>query len=96
MLKGVLASRKSKLKAAYFQPLTLLDIIADHRSKSTLHYIREAKISYPYKTIHTAPRKNAVILFVSEILNQVLQEEEENQALFHYIKEALQWLDAHE
>ena len=41
MLKGVLASRKGKLKAAYFNRLTQLDIVADHKNKSNLHYIRK-------------------------------------------------------
>lgn len=96
LLKGVLAARKSPVKAAYFQPLTQLDIVARHSNKSTLHYIREVKINYPYTTLSTCPGKNAVTLFISEILSYTLYEEEENTALFQYIKEALQWLDTHE
>ncbi|MEM9687382.1 MAG: recombination protein O N-terminal domain-containing protein, partial [Bacteroidota bacterium] len=34
LLKGILTSRKGKLKAAHFQPLTYLDILATHKSKS--------------------------------------------------------------
>ena len=31
MLKGVLASKKGKLKKGYFQPLTQLEVVANHR-----------------------------------------------------------------
>lgn len=96
MLKGILTSRKGKLKTAYFQSLTQLDIVADHKSKSDLHYIRSAGVHYPYKTIHTNPKKSAIVLFLSEILNYALYEEEENKPMFQYIKGALQWLDVHE
>lgn len=95
LLKGILTSRKGKLKAAHFQPLTYLDILATHKSKSNLQHLREARVNHPYKTIYTSPKKNAIILFLSEILNYALQEEEENKPMFQYIVEALQWLDTH-
>lgn len=37
--------------------------------------------------------KNAVILFLNELLFKSLQEEESNQALFRYIFNSLEWLD---
>ena len=95
ILKGILASRKGTLKAAHFQPLTQLDIVAIHKSKSNLHHLREAKVSYACKTIYTDPKKNAIALFLSEVLNHALYGEEEDKNMFQYIKEALQWLDTH-
>lgn len=95
ILKGVLAAKKGKLKAAYFQPLTQLELVANHRNNSDLHYISEVRISYPYTTLHANPGKNAILLFLSEVLSHALQEEEENKNLFQYIKEALKWLDTH-
>ena len=32
LLRGVLTSKKGKLKTAYFQPLTQLEIVANHRT----------------------------------------------------------------
>src|SRR5680860_1294328 len=52
MLKGALSAKKGKLKAAYFQPLTQLEIVANHRNKGTLESIREAKVNYPYQSVH--------------------------------------------
>ncbi|WP_340077078.1 DNA repair protein RecO [Leptobacterium sp. I13] len=96
LLKSILSSRKGKIKAAYFQPLTQLEIVANHKNKGTLEYIREVKISCPYHHVHTDIKKNAIALFLSEMLNAVLQEEEKDKALFIYLEEALQWFDANE
>ena len=96
LLKGVLASKKGKLKTAYFQPLMQLELVANHKNKGTLEHIKEAKISYPYTTIYTDIYKNAITMFLAEMLGNSIHEEEENKALFNFLEAALQWLDTHE
>lgn len=95
MLRGVLQSRKGKLKKAHFQPLTQLEIIASTSTSGRLGYVREAAISYPYTTLHSDVRKSAIAMFLSEVLSQALREEESNLPLFRYLETALQWLDQH-
>jgi len=96
LLKGVLASKKGKLKAAYFQPLTQLEIVAHHKNKGTLETIREAKVNYHYQTLHTDISKNAMTQFLAEMLGNSIHEEEYNLALFEYVEASLQWLDTHD
>lgn len=96
LLRGVLASRKGKLKPAYFQSLTQLEIVAYHKNKGTLESIREAKVNYYYQTLHSAIAKNAMTLFLAEMLGNSIHEEEPNQSLFDYLEASLQWLDAHD
>ena len=95
LLKGVLASKKGKLKSAYFQPLTQLELVANHKNKGTLESIREAKVYYPYQTLHTSIVKNAMTLFLAEMLGSSIHEEEPNTGLFHFLEASMQWLDAH-
>lgn len=95
LLKGVLASKKGKLKTAYFQPLTQLEIVAFHKNKGTLESIREAKVNYHYRTLHTEISKNAMAMFLAEMLGNSIHEEERNEGLFEFLEAALQWLDAH-
>lgn len=95
LLKGVLTSKKGKLKTAYFQPLMQLEIVASHRDKGTLESIREVKVSYHYQTVHNNIYKNALTIFIAEILSNSLQEEERNASLFFYLESSLQWLDNH-
>lgn len=95
LLKGVLASRKGKLKTAYFQPLTQLEIVANHKNKGTLESIREARVAYHYQSLHSDISKNAITLFLAEMLANSIQEEERNEGLFYFMESALQWLDTH-
>jgi len=96
LLKGILASKKGKLKTALFQPLMQLEVVANHRNKGTLESIREAKVSYHYQSLHTAIGKNALTMFLAEILSNSIREEEPNQGLFEFLEASLQWLDAHD
>ena len=96
LLRGILKSKKGKLKAAYFQPLTLLKIEANHNLKGNLNSIKEARVSYPYKSIYKDFSKQSVVIFLSEILANSIQEEEKNSDLFNYIETAFMWLDVHD
>ena len=93
LLRGVLASKKGKLKSAYFQPLTQLEIVANHKNKGTLETIKEAKVFYHYQTLYADMAKNAMTLFLAELLGNSIREEEQNEDLFEYLIASLQWLD---
>ncbi|HDZ05302.1 hypothetical protein LCGC14_0069430 [marine sediment metagenome] len=95
LLRGVLASKKGKLKSAYFQPLTQLEIVASHKNKGTLETLKEAKVFYHYQTLYADMAKNAMTLFLAELLGNSIREEEQNEDLFEYLVASLQWLDMH-
>lgn len=96
MIKGVLKSKKGKLKAAYFQPLTLLSLVVNHQEKRNLQSLREAHVNYLYKTVHSDVVKQSVIMFLSEVLTNSIQEEESNSLLYEYLENTLLWLDSHD
>lgn len=96
LIRGVLKPKKSGLKAAYFQPLTQLRIVANHNNKNTLNSIKEVQVIHPYKTFHTDIVKQSVVLFLSEVLSNSIQEEEQNSALYEYLETAFIWLDLHD
>jgi DNA repair protein RecO (recombination protein O) len=95
LLRGVLTSKKGKLKTAYFQPLTQLEIVANHRNKGTLETLHEAKVYYHYQSLYSDMAKNAMTLFLAELLVNSIREEERNEELFEFIEASLQWLDIH-
>ena len=96
LIKGVLKSKKGKIKAAYFQPLTQLYIEANHNNKGALNSIKEVHVAIPYQSIYTSVFKQTIVLFLSEILSKSIQEEEENKQLFQYLETAFTWLDTHD
>jgi DNA repair protein RecO (recombination protein O) len=96
LIRGVLKPKKKGIKAAHFQPLTQLKIIANHNTKNTLNSIKEVHVIHPYKSIHTNIVKQSVVLFLSEVLANSIQEEEQNLALYEYLETAFIWLDLHD
>lgn len=96
LLRNVLKSKKGKLKASYFQPLTQLELIAEHKNKGTLEYIKEAKIFEPYKSLHTNIVKSGLVMFLSEMLKNCIREEESNTELYAFLEDSFNWLDQNE
>lgn len=94
LLKGILATKKGKLKPALFQPLTQLELVANHKNKGTLENIREAKVIHPYKTLHQDIIKNSIVLFLAEVLSYSIQEEQEDKSLYNYLEYSFVWLDS--
>jgi DNA repair protein RecO (recombination protein O) len=96
ILKGVLKSKRGKIKAAYFQNLSLIEIEANHKNNKELQYLREVKLAYNLITSQTNVIKSTIILFLSEILGNILKEEEENLKLFEFIETSLIWFEEQE
>lgn len=90
------SSKKSNQKAAYFQPLSLLEIEAIHKNKGTLEYFKEIRLAFPYHSIHRDVVKSTIVIFLSEVLHHSIREEEQNRELFTFLETALLWLDNHE
>lgn len=96
LLKQILRTKRRRLKASYFQPLTQLQLVASHNEKGNLNYIKEAHIYNPYRTIQTDIIKQTIAIFLSEVLSKSLFEEEVNEELYEYIETSLKWLDTHD
>ncbi len=96
LLKGILKSKRGKIRSSLFQPLTLLEIEANHKNKGTLERIKEAKILTPYQSLHTDLVKSSLVFFLSEVLKNTIREEESNEELFHYLETTFLWLDSHD
>ena len=95
MLKGVLKSKRGKIKPAYFQPLMQLILTAKHNNKGSLNSIREVEIAHFYTSVYTDIKKQTIALFLAEVLNYAIKEEELNPHLFQYLEVSFIWLDTH-
>ena len=93
LLRGILKSKKAKIRASLFQPLSLLEIEANHKDKGTLEHLKDARLIQPYRTLHTEIIKSSVVLFLSEILKSTIQEEEENESLYIFLENSFLWFD---
>ncbi len=94
--RGILKSKKGKIRSSLFQPLMHIEIEANHKNKGTLERIKEARVLTHYNSLHTNVVKSALVFFISDILKNSIQEEETNIDLFEYLETALFWLDSHD
>lgn len=95
-VQSAFSSKKNNQKIAYFQPLTILEIEANHKNKGTLEHFKEIKLASAYQTINVDIIKSTIVIFLSEMLHHSIQEEEKNEDLFTFLETALLWLDTHE
>ena len=95
-VQSAFSSKKNNQKIAYFQPLTILEIEANHKNKGTLEHFKEIKLASAYQSINIDIVKSTIVIFLSEMLHHSIQEEEKNEDLFTFLGTALLWLDTHE
>ena len=87
------SSKKGSGKANLFQPTAILDLVVYHNELKHLNRIKEFKWSYLYKNIFSDVPKNAVALFMIELLTKCLKQPEANPELFEFCEDAFIHLD---
>ena len=94
LVNGVrIATKKGSGKANLFQPSAILDMVVYHNELKQLQRIREFKWAHLYQHILSDVRKNAVALFMVELLTKCLKQPEPNAELFEFAEDAFLRLD---
>ena len=86
-------TQAARMRNALLMPLSLVDLEAGIRSGRGLAIMREVRRNYPLATLYSDPVKNAIALFISELLAHVIQEPEGNDPLFRYIEQSVRLLE---
>jgi DNA repair protein RecO (recombination protein O) len=87
-------STKSKNTMAFYQPMTLLDLVIYHKESSSLQRISEVKLSKAFERIPFEFRRSAITLFMTEILSKSIYEGYQNATMFDFIEASLLLLDS--
>lgn len=87
------ATKKGTGKAGLFQPAALLDLVVYHNELKNLNRIREFRWAYVYQHIFSDVPKNAVAMFMIELLAKCLKQPESHPDLFHFCEDSLLHLD---
>ena len=90
------STRRGTGKATYFQPAGILDLLVYHNELKNLQRIRELSWGILYKKIFFDVLKNAVALYMVELLLKTIKQPEQNPDLFNFIEDSLLHLDASE
>lgn len=87
------ATKKSTGKAGMFQPAAILELVVYHNELKHLNRIKEFKWAFIYREIFRDVPRNAVTLFMVELLTKCLKQPESNPGLFHFAEDVLVKLD---
>ena len=96
MIKNISMSKKSKNKFAFFQLLNILDLETNYNPNRSIQYIKDLKIKYNFTSLHTNIYKSSVVMFLSEILSNIIHIETKDMELFDFIEKSLIWYDKSE
>lgn len=87
-------SQKSKKSIGFFQPFSLLDIVAYVKPNREIQRLSEWKSFHPTFGIQQNIYKSTIVLFLSEILGKILiNESEEHKDLFDFLTRCIITLD---
>lgn len=87
------ATRGARMRNSMLMPLSIIQLEArlkPGRELATMHDVRRIE---PLMTIYCDPIKNAIALFMCEVLTHVIQEQERNHALYTYIYSCVNLLE---
>lgn len=87
------AAKKGKGGANLFQPAALLDMEVYHQDRKSLQRIKEFQWNRQHEGVFSDITKNAVALYMIELLIKCLRQPEENVPLFEFTEDALLALD---
>lgn len=94
LVNGVRTSSKNGSgKAGLFQPGAMLDLVVYHNDLKNLQRLKEYRWGHLYKHIFSDVLKNAVALFMVELLSKTIKQPEQNSDLFYFIEDAFLHLD---
>ena len=92
IVKGV-RGKKGKFRSAQFQPLNLIDISYREARKSELRQIIDLKVIEPFTDLLFNPVKRTIAIFIAELIQNVIKEEEPNAKLFDFLFSSIHWID---
>lgn len=88
-----ISGRKGSGKAALLQPLSLVELTMSYHPGKELQQLKELRSETNLAGISAHPLKNAIALFIAELLSKTLRQQEGEQDLFDFLHHALEWLN---
>lgn len=87
-------SKSARNKIALYQPLTLLNLVVYHREHANIERIREISCLHPYRSLLSDVKKSTLAMFIAEILNKTVKEENHAGEIFDFLSGSLITLDS--
>lgn len=92
VVNGVRSS-KAKSKIAFFQSLSLLDLVVYDKEGAAINRISETKLLFAFQRIPFDFYRSGVAMFMGEVLGKAIYENYQNEGLFDFVLDAVTYLD---
>ncbi|MDX9929417.1 MAG: DNA repair protein RecO [Bacteroidales bacterium] len=92
MARGIGRGKKG-MPAVMFQPLMILDIEAYHNPAREVNNLKGCSLSFIPSTIPFSIQKSTISMFLAEILNASIREEQADEELYRFIEKSVIALD---
>src|SRR5690606_35376355 len=94
MLNGVRSSsKKGAGRANLFQPSGILDLVVYHNDLKQLQRLREFQWAFLYEKVLSDVHRNAIAVYMVELLTKCLKQPEANADLYNFIEDSFIHLD---
>jgi DNA repair protein RecO (recombination protein O) len=92
IIKGF-TSPRSKFRKSFFQPLSILEIVAYPNPRGEIHLVKDLSPYYHPKTLYIDVKKIAIVFYLNELIFRSIKEQEPNKQLYDFLIEAIEHLD---
>lgn len=92
MIYGI-SGKKSTLKSALFLPLSIIEINSIYQPGKEIQQMKDVRIEHSLNTLSGDPVKNAIALFLTELLHKTLKRQEADEIIFDFIRKAIEMMD---
>lgn len=82
-------TKGARMRNALFMPLSIVEMEVRIVPGRDIYGFRDARAVMPLSMVYGDPVRSAVAMFVSEFLCHVVQETEQNDTLFNYIRQSV-------
>lgn len=89
-------SKSAKSKMAFYQPLTLLDLVIYDKEGGSLSRISEAKLILPFQLIPFDFLRSGIAMFMAEVMGRSVFEGYQNEEFFDFLESSIRLLDEKE
>ena len=94
MVNGVRSSKKGNaMSASLFQPGNHLDMVVYQNERSSMQRIKESRQGIRFNDLFSDVTKNAVLLFMVELLQKCIKQPDPHPELFQFLEDVLHGLD---
>lgn len=95
MVKGARkTSKKGGSQSSFLQPAALLELVVYHNELKQLQIIKEMRWGHVYTQVMSNISRNAIALYMVELLTKCLRQPEANDELFAFAEQSLLVLDS--